>query len=205
MVENPDPSEAMRRIGPKPIAPPAEGLGPDEKEFQSLMQGAPAKGTSPLEAAGKKTAAPPPSMEGLIRQMDATDEQIKKMQGILNFPKLKLKKSHERLINTKLQNAVTDIEGAAKASKTKILPKVDRTNMQPVSKFLSFVGDGHNQLKEVKGNLAAMIKKKKKISPANMLLMQVKIAQAQQEIEFSSILLSKVVEGIRQTLNIQIQ
>ncbi len=204
MVDAPFQPEKLPEIGPKPVQGP-QGLGPDEKEFQSLMQEKTTGEISPLQVSNKKTAAEAPSMEGLLKQLENADGMLKKFNNILQFPQLKLKESHKRLLNTKLKNAMADIDGAAKASKTKILEKTDTSNMQPVAKFISFVGDGHSQLSEARNNLSEMVKKKKQITPANMLLMQVKIAQAQQEIEFSSILLSKVVEGIRQTLNIQIQ
>ena len=191
-------------VGPKPPIGPT-GPGPNAEEFKSLMHEKTPGAITPLQISPQKVSSSAPSMEGLLKQIDTTQGLIKDLQNNLDFPQLKLKKAHERLIKDKLQNVVEDISGAAKASKTSLLPPTNTENMQPIAKFLSFIGDGHGQLKSVQNNLAEMVKKKKKITPANMLLMQVKIAEAQQNIEFSSILLSKVIDGIKQTLNIQIQ
>lgn len=204
MVDAPFQPDKLPGVGPKPPTGPT-GPGPNADEFQSLMQGGKTSGAiTPLQISPQKISSTP-TMEGLLKQLDSTQGLIKGLQSNLEFPQLKLKKAHERLIKDKLQNVISDIEGASKASKTPLLPPSNTENMQPIAKFMSFIGDGHSQLNGVKKNLSEMVKKNKKISPANMLLMQVKIAQAQQEIEFSSILLSKVIDGIKQTLNIQIQ
>ncbi len=204
MVDAPFQPDKMPPIGPKPPTGPT-GPGPNADEFQSLMHEKTPGAITPLQISPQKVSSNSPSMEGLLKQIDTTQGSIKNLQNNLEFPQLKLKKAHERLIKDKLQNVISDIGGAAKASKTPLVPPTNTENMQPIAKFLSFIGDGHSQLDSVKGNLSEMVKKNKNISPANMLLMQVKIAEAQQNIEFSSILLSKVIDGIKQTLNIQIQ
>ena len=205
MVDAPFQPDKLPGVGPKPPTGPT-GPVPNADEFQSLMQGGKTSGViTPLQISPEKLSTSAPTMGGLLKQIDTTQGSIKNLQSNLEFPQLKLKKAHERLIKDKLQNVTSDIEGAAKASSSPILPQTNTEKMQPIAKFLSFIGDGHSQLNGVKDNLANMVKNKKQVSPANMLLMQVKIAQAQQEIEFSSILLSKVIDGIKQTLNIQIQ
>lgn len=170
------------------------------------MQGSPmpAEGISPLEVNPGKLSASSPTVEGLISQIDNTQGQMKKVEQSLNFAQLKLKKAQERLVDDKLQAASSDIQGAAKAAGAPLVPTTIENGMPPVAKFLSYVGDSQNQLTEVKSTLSSMAKKGP-MNPADMLLIQVKLAQAQQEVEFSSALLSKVVESIKQTLNIQIQ
>lgn len=74
----------------------------------------------------------------------------------------------------------------------------------PLGKFLSLINDGSQQISSAKQKLSSIASEPGKLNPAEMLLVQVKINQAQQQIEFSSILLSKVVDDFKQLMNIQI-
>jgi hypothetical protein len=49
-----------------------------------------------------------------------------------------------------------------------------------------------------------MRKSGNQMSPADFLIVQIRMSQAQQEIEYSSLLLGKVIDSIRTTLSIQI-
>jgi len=73
----------------------------------------------------------------------------------------------------------------------------------PLERFISLVSDGQNRLQQVRENLSQM-GKKGQLSPRDYLLIQIKLSAAQQEIEYTSVLLGKMVDTLKTTLNIQI-
>ncbi len=73
----------------------------------------------------------------------------------------------------------------------------------PVERFLGYVSDGQNQLLAAKAQLQEL-GQTGTANPADLMLVQIKLSQAQQELEYSSILLSKVVDIFKQMLNIQL-
>ncbi len=79
-----------------------------------------------------------------------------------------------------------------------------QTGARPIERFINYVTDGENQLTAAQQKISEMQSKGGELRPADFLLIQVKMGQAQQEIEFSSTLLAKVIDSIKQTLNIQL-
>jgi hypothetical protein len=69
---------------------------------------------------------------------------------------------------------------------------------------MSLINDGSSQIAGAKQKLADFAHSNGTLNPAELLLVQVKINQAQQQIEFSSMLLSKAVDDFKQLMNIQI-
>ncbi len=76
-------------------------------------------------------------------------------------------------------------------------------NANPAMKFLGMVTDGQNKLYEAQAQLRSL-GKDKSLQPGKMLLIQIKLAQAQQEIEYSSVLLSKMVDALKRVLSTQL-
>jgi hypothetical protein len=66
------------------------------------------------------------------------------------------------------------------------------------------LGDGQDQLMAVQKQIKTLSESEGGISPADMMYLQVKMGQAQQEIEYSSTLLGKVIQSITQLLQTQL-
>ena len=79
---------------------------------------------------------------------------------------------------------------------------VGRNN--PVVKFLSFLTDGTRQLNAAQAHIASLSKGGHSLRPAELLLVQVKLSRAQQEIEYASTILSNAVSSIKSLFNTQI-
>nr|NGX26748.1 hypothetical protein [Chlamydiota bacterium] len=74
----------------------------------------------------------------------------------------------------------------------------------PLQKFLGLVTDGQNQLEAAKQKLTDLSAKGEDLRPAEMLMIQIKLNKAQQELEYSSLLLGKAVDDLKMMMNIQL-
>ncbi len=180
---------------------------PDDKTFQKYMEEAPnatrTTAASPEEMmkTAKSTA---PTYESLLSQVDTSQNNMTHLQSLLQDPYLKLKSSQSRIVKNKLTDANKQIRstakklGAQEIDKPKIPPR-----SSPIMKFLSYVQNSQDQIQQVKSQINTLATSNKNVSPADLLSAQVKLAQAQQALDYSSILISKVIDDIKQTLNIQ--
>ena len=204
--------------GSKPVQP-ARGfeekqqVPPDKSAFKSQMEQAPGKEETtkgqeitPMDL--EKTNVPKgetPTIESLLGQVNTAEGTMRNIQKNLNTPNLKFKHSHQKLLENKLTEAKGNL---ADASEKLGLPKVPDqaipAGATPVTRFLNFVTTGQEQLISAKRKLEEITAGKGQLQPAQMLLVQVKIAQAQQALEYSSVLLSKVVDSIKQIMGMQI-
>ncbi len=212
MSENLNPQ--VPRVERVEVTPPIEGseeTAVSGKPFSSYMQGESSlkptaqSSPSPMDIARPQpTPSVPPTIESISTQMQTTSSALGDLQNKLNTPNLKLKPSQKYLLRNKLQEANTQIRAVAEKSGVEVGPNVSTlARNNPIAKFLAYVTDGEKQLDQAQQSLANF-QKKGSISPGDMLLMQVKLAKAQQEIEYSSVLLSKAVDDIKVIFNVQI-
>ena len=74
-----------------------------------------------------------------------------------------------------------------------------------IPRFLAMVNQGQDQLAAVQKQIDDLSKKSPdQINPGEMMSIQVKMGLAQQEIEYTSILLSKVIQSVTQIINTQL-
>jgi len=190
-------------------------IKPNQEEFQAYMKepleqpaGTPETGApSPMDIAGKGQGGQGTvSIESILNQTSQSENLLNTLQNNLNTPNLKLKRSHQKLLNNKLQDANRYLSSAAdKLGLPKQPPSEIPSSSGPIAKFLGYITDGQNQIAQIKQKISEVSQQGQKgLNPGEMLSLQVKISQAQQEIEYSSVLLSKVVDALKQTLNIQI-
>lgn len=183
---------------------------PDKGAFEEHMQ-APleqeasiGKELSPVELGQMSQTISAPTPETLLRQVGDHENLLKETKEKLQTKNLKFKNSQEKLLNSKFQEATENLKSAAKYSNAKIVEDTTPQKKGPVSKFINYLADGENQLYEVKKRLEHLQSKQIQLKPSELMLIQVNIAQAQQSIEFSSILISKVTDAIKQMLSIQL-
>lgn len=204
--------------GAVPIAPitPGEEKIPSGQPFSSFMQEG--KGT-PMAASGKTSMVSPfdlpnhgmplatsaPTFDTLMNQVKQAQSTLGDLSTNINTPGLKLKSSQKYL----LKNKMTDANGNFRAANAKLgadIPDEPPSSKfsGPLGKFISYITDGQNQLDSAKSQLQDMKEKGTALQPADFLLIQVKLNKAQQELEYSSVLLSNVVSGFKQLMQVQL-
>ncbi len=187
-------------------------VGTGSKAFQSYMQEAPTnpsategKQISPMELTQGKAPVNSPTFDTFNSQIHSLSSSLGDISNQLNTPKLKLRKSSKYILKSKLSAANAHIQSANSILGTKEVKSTDLSNEQsPIKRFLAMVTDGQRQLESAKSSLESHSKNSKSLNPADMLLMQIKLNRAQQEIEFSSLLLSKAVDDMKMLFNIQL-
>ncbi len=199
----------------KAKGPEEEKTIPNKKAFESHLNepAAPAtqgpeegKQISPMELTqpGQKPPANA-TFDSLLNQINTTQNTLNNLQNNLNTPKLAFKHSQQRLLDNKLTEAKSHLNAASQKLGAQ-MPEETQVpqGATPVKKFLTYVTDGQNQLQAAQKKLQELSSSGQNLQPGELMQVQVKLAQAQQEIEYASVLLSKVVDVIKQTINIQI-
>ncbi|MDE3055580.1 MAG: hypothetical protein KGI80_02645 [Verrucomicrobiota bacterium] len=218
--ETPPPDKSPDRIAEaKPLEP--DFLQAKEEKagggFQSFMEQGPTAPTgtapSPMTLSKPGVASTPPTMESLQTQAESlykglgvVENQLTTLRGLPLHP---LKRSQATLLKNKLEDVRdTSKNIAGKLGVETPSPKVEIGEDEPdggvLTRFLSYIGDGQNQLLAVQKKIEEMGKQNGTINPADMIAIQVKMGIAQQEIEYSSMLLGKVMSSITTVMNIQL-
>lgn len=199
----------------QPLEPATPKETPEEGRFASYMQkeetppGSTSKvtGPSPMELAAQGKLAPgkPPTMQDIQTQMSSVSSSLGDIKNQLHTPGLKLKQSQKYLMRNKLDSANQYIRGAASKMGVDVGEPPDTKGMKnPITKFLAMVTDGQNQLNSAAQQLNNLNSSGQSISAGELLLVQVKLQKASQELEYTSVLLGKAVDIIKQLFNIQI-
>ncbi|MEC8306541.1 MAG: hypothetical protein VXZ72_01625 [Chlamydiota bacterium] len=148
------------------------------------------------------------SMQEVIHQVHAASGALEELKGTLNHRGNRIKTSENKLIKKKVELAHQKIretmnqlglthQGAI------IHQGIPNGRGGPAARFLDFLNDGQRNLANIKRSLNSM-EPGQSLRPADLLRIQIKMSQAQQAMEYSSLLLSKAVDGIKQLMNIQI-
>jgi hypothetical protein len=195
------------------------GLGQPSSSFENYMQGTAnqpksgsmagqpggVQGTSPMDLTKPSMQTAGPSFNTLLAQARGAQDGLGTIGQQLNEPNLKLKRSQSQLLKHKLQDANGHIRAAGSRAGVPAPPerKMD-TGGSPVSRFLGMIGQGQDDLLAVQQQVKTLSEHPESLQPGDMMYMQIKMSQAQQEIEFSSTLLGKVIDSIKQVLNTQL-
>lgn len=189
------------------------GKPPPSGEFKSIMQGAtpPELGKTtgqqtPFDVMqGQSVAASGADVKTLLSQVNTAQTTLGDLNNELNTPKLKLKQSQRWLLQQKFSNANAHLRSAnEKLGNPPSPPFEEPKEGGPVVKFLSYLADGQNQLKLAHQKLNELNASGKTLQPADLLLIQIKLAKAQQEMEYSSVILSKSIDDMKTLMNVQL-
>lgn len=146
-----------------------------------------------------------PSFETLVSQVGSAETSYKDLRNLVQTPNLHLRQSESMLVNTKLTDARSNVRTAAEKIEAPLISLSEPpASLGPLEKFLLFIGDGERQLANTQAKLREMQAKGDNVNPADFLLLQIKLNKAQQEVEFSSMVLSKAVEGIKSIMATQL-
>jgi hypothetical protein len=203
-----DPTEPTGEA--KPAAPKTQPLQPDTETFQAYKEqaakapsAAESAQVSPMDLATKPGISTTPTFQTLTAQAQNAQDTLGEVQKNLNTQNLTLKKSQTDLLNSKLTNANQYLAQANQKIGANVPAQTQvPEDANPITQFLGMVSDGQNKLAEANAALQNQ-KTQGNLQPGDMMLVQVKLSQAQQEIEYSSILLNQIVSSFKQVLNIQ--
>jgi hypothetical protein len=145
-----------------------------------------------------------PNFDTMIGQAQTARDTLGTVEKQLNTPNLKLRRSQSHLLKNKLTDAQSYIRQAGAKIGVDAPPMKMPPGADAIARFIAYVNDGQNQLVQVQQKLKEMSAKGQQLNAAEMLSVTVKMNLAQQEIEYSSTLLGKVVDSIKQIMNIQL-
>ena len=178
-----------------PLTPETPGATPKGfTQAQAAVPLAAAQALAPSQAM--------PSIDTLVSQVGVSQDSMANVRNQLNTKNLQFKRSQQHLLRNKLSDASTYLRAANTKLGAQTPPMPSQVGARPIERFLNYVTDGENQLSSARQTIMDMQKSGDQLRPADFLLVQIKLNQAQQEIEYSSTLLSKVIDSIKQTLNI---
>ena len=209
--------------GSRPIEPGPTAGQPSGAAFQSYMEGAgkQSKGTQAgTPGAFSPGTAPPgtspqagtPSPQTLAAQIATSQDSLSNVQNQLNKikaiqeknPNAQLSRSQTHLIRNKLNDANTYLRAANSKMGAEAPPAPSPSGHGPIERFLSYIVDGENQMQAARQKLGNLSKNGDQLRPADLLLIQIKLNQAEQEISYASMLLSKVVTSFSQLISTQL-
>lgn len=152
-----------------------------------------------------------PNIETLMAQTNLAHNTMTTVQTQLSHPDLKLKASQKYLVKNKLSDANTNLRaanakmGIVPTENNEELAKASTKGSGPIAQhLLRYVTDGLDQLEAAKKQLGAISAQGANLSPAEFMLVQLKMNKAQQELDFTSAVLGKSIEGFKSIMNVQI-
>ncbi len=188
---------------------------PGSQDFSSLMK--PDQGGSLTMVGNKVTMSPfdlakgtppiaqAPNLNTLTNQINSAQSTMGDLNKQLNYPDLKLKSSQKYLLKNKLTDVNSQLRAANGKMGAQIPPEPVATKFHgPLGKFLGYLSDGQAQLESAKNQLQSLKDKGQQLTPGDFLLVQVKMNKAQQELDFSSVLLSNAVQDFKMLMQVQI-
>jgi hypothetical protein len=181
--------------------------------FKALMQEPegtkPAQLSSPfaLARAGSTPLAVGPTLSTIQTQIVHAQSTLGDISSLLNTPKLKMKPSTKFLLASKLDHATQKLRAVnAKigGEEPQEMESDHQGSLGPVQKFLNYVSAGQASLSAARRKVQELSEHAETLNPAELLAVQVKMNEAQRFIDYSSVLLSRAVEGMKQLFNIQL-
>ncbi len=197
------------RIGEdRHIGEPAQPFSSYMEESKNATLGGPAKTSlsSPFEIAAGQTVLPAtPTVDTLRTQVVNAQSTLGDVNSYLTNKDLKLKQSSKYLLKNKLQDSNTHIRTAATRLGANV-PQEEAISAGggPISRFIGMVTNGQNMLHSAKQRLTQIKDQGDNMKPADFLLVQVQLNLAQQSLEYSSVVLSKAMDDVKQMMNIQL-
>ena len=145
------------------------------------------------------------SPEELAFQAEDVIAQIDTLKTKLETPDLQIKDSVQTVLRKKLNHIDDSLKIALNNAGIEYKPPEKPTSLNaPMDRFLGLLTHGQDQLEKLAGDVRLMANDENEMSPANMLLIQIKVHQVQQEIELFTSMLNKALESTKTILNVQV-
>lgn len=210
MVDRPDRLDPIKKIGEDKQA---GGPTPQPGSFESAMEKAaqqpsPATkpgGVSPMELAQKQTPLTQgPTFDSLLSQTKSVGGLLGDINTQLQTKNLKLKQSDRASLRSKLTNANSYLKAANNKIGAEVVEEPPTTGGGILGKFLGYVTQGQGNIAAAQKQILSLKGKGDSLNPADFLAIQIKLAHAQQEIEYASMMLANAVTGLKTLFNIQL-
>jgi hypothetical protein len=136
-----------------------------------------------------------------------TEEAIKKIDGLkttLSQPNIEIPGSAQYLLKDKLANINDSLKVAFQKAGLEYVPPTGVGEVNPVKRFLDMLAHGQNQLESLTAHVDGLARSKTEMGAADMLALQLKVNNIQQELEFFTALLSKSLESTKTLMNVQV-
>jgi hypothetical protein len=153
----------------------------------------------------------PVSVDKLIAQAEDIKTNlsapVKQLQETINNnSSAKLNPAYQNELSQRLVHIDTSLQSALRVSGAEVTTHAVQANkQQPLVSFLNYLTRGDSQitglLKEIQ---ATQAKDQGRISPANLLAIQIKLTFVQQQLEFFTNVLNKAVEATKTIMNVQV-
>jgi flagellar hook-basal body complex protein FliE len=144
------------------------------------------------------------SPNDLVAQAEDVIAQIDTLKTKLETPELDIKSSVQTLLRNKLNHIDENLKVALdKTGSEYAKPERSEGMSRPIDRFLGLLTHSQNQLETLASDVKAMAVENE-MSPASMLLIQIKVAKVQQEIELFTSMLNKALESTKTIMNVQV-
>jgi len=206
--KNVDGEQPITPITPGGTAPTGAGFEakmgqPSSAQFAQSATGA--TGPTPMDLANPASVQKgTPTFDSLLGQSRTAQDGLGTVSQQLNYPNLKLNRPQTHLLKRHLQDNNEHLSKVAGQLGVNTPPMEVGSSSNTIARFLTWVGHGQDTLTSVQDKLQEISKKPDSLNPADMMLVQVKMNQAQNEIQYSTMLLSKVIDSLKQILQTQL-
>jgi hypothetical protein len=187
-------------LGPaKPIEPDTVATRKIESGKVTLVEE-----VASLSRRADQVGRSPPEL--LVAQAQEVMTKIDELKDKLNTPNLQIKGSVQNLLSNKLSHIDENLKVALnKAGVEYTAPASAATqSTNPIERFLGFLTDGQHRLSTLSDEVTKYADNRHEFTPANMLVMQMKVNFVQQELEFFTALLNKALESTKTLMNVQV-
>lgn len=142
----------------------------------------------------------------LAEQSKDVIAQIEELKYRLTDPSVEIKSDYKHILRNKLEHIDGSLRVALDKAGLEYIPPeaMEQSGNTPVERFLNLLTSGQDQMKTLGGEIQKIADEKSTISPANLLMVQMKVNYIQQEIELFTSLLNKALEGVKTIMNVQV-
>ncbi|HEY4831985.1 MAG TPA: hypothetical protein VIH61_05425 [Waddliaceae bacterium] len=141
----------------------------------------------------------------LAAQAEDVVSQIDLLKNKLETPNLEIKGSVQTVLRDKLTHIDENLKIALNKAGIEYTPPQKATSLStPMERFLGLLTHSQNQLATLAGDVHKMAQLDHQLSPATMLLIQIKVGYIQQEIELFTSMLNKALESTKTIMNVQV-
>ena len=209
MVDRPDRLDPIKKIGedkqtggPVPQPSPGSFESAMEKAAQQPTPGA--KEPSPLDLAKTQPLTQGPSFDSVLSQTKSVHGLLGDINTQLQTKNLKLKQSDRASLRSKLTSANSYLKAANVKLGAEVVEEPTSEGGGILGKFLGYVSQGQANVAAAQKQLMELKGKGDALKPADFLAIQIKLAHAQQEIEYASMMLANAISGLKTLFNIQL-
>lgn len=163
-----------------------------------------AREASPLSSATQVNRS------NLIAQTQEAITKIEEIKKTLKSPNITIKNSAMELLQRKLDHIDESVKralsrtGLESLSAEQAVSNKPHERVNPIERFLGYLTNGQSQLETLGSELRVMSTNGKNLTPVDMLAIQFKVSQIQQELELFTSLLNKALESVKTIMNIQV-